>query len=320
MTRNLIVASIAVLALGTSSQAITFTGDVLTDFAGLDYQEAFDGSGDVGLPTNAPAGTVTGWDIDRALFDYDMLTGELNVGVAFFGIAGDADGDGGEGTSSPWLVGNGGMDLAGLAMTESICIAFDFDLDTDYDVIAGVSSWDASYQVAEYQESPLGTSFSFGSPLPNANTYFLGSDFELSIDGIDQLVVPVNNTICFNYKIFAGSIQDDGIGEDFLLGTVCVTDDDVVEAVVPTSMNLIAAHPNPFNPSTTLSVELAETGMVSLQVYNLQGQLVSTLANGMMEAGTHSLQFNGAALPSGMYLARLATEQGSQVERLLLAK
>jgi hypothetical protein len=314
------IASLAVIALGASAQAITFTGDVAADFAGVNPGEVVDGSGDVGLPMNAPQGTETGWDIERALFDLDLNTGELNIGIAFYGEAGDADGDGGEGTTTPWLAGNGGMDLSGLAMTESICIAFDFDGDLAYDVIAGVSSWDATYQVAAYQMSPLGLSFSFGAALPNANGHFLGSDFEMSITDIAQLVTPVQNTICFNFGIFAGSIQDDGIGEDFLLGQICLTDDDQVEAVLPASTTLVSAYPNPFNPTTTLNVELAETGNVDLRVYNIQGQLVSTLANGMMEAGRHELQFNGAGLPSGMYLARLTTDQGSQVERLLLAK
>jgi hypothetical protein len=60
--------------------------------------------------------------------------------------------------------------------------------------------------------------------------------------------------------------------------------------------------------------------MANLAVYNLNGQLVNTVHSGMLEAGGHALNFNASALPSGLYLARLATDQGVQVERLLLTK
>jgi hypothetical protein len=82
----------------------------------------------------------------------------------------------------------------------------------------------------------------------------------------------------------------------------------------------VSAYPNPFNPTTTLAVELAQTGNVELSVYNVQGQLVQTLVNGMLESGRHELSFDASALPSGLYLAKLATSQGTTVTRLTLTK
>jgi hypothetical protein len=319
MTRSLTMLALVGVEF-SAAQALTFTGDVSVDFAGSGAEVVVDGPGDVGLPYNAPVGTVSGWDIEETHFDLDLTADELNIGIAFYGTAGDADGDGGEGTTSPWLASNGGVDLAGLGMTESICVAFDFDQNGTWDVIAGVGSWDDSYQVAAYNASPLGQSFSFGTALPNANGHAAGSDFELGITGISSLDAPVDGQICFDYSVFAGSIQDDGIGEDIQFGTICLTDDTQVSAEVPVSLNLLSAYPNPFNPTTTLQVELAQTGMVELAVYNLNGQLVRTLASGMMEVGSHAITLDASALPSGLYLARLATEQGVSVERLLLTK
>jgi hypothetical protein len=126
--------------------------------------------------------------------------------------------------------------------------------------------------------------------------------------------------LCFNFLVFAGSYQDDGIGEDLQSGTVCFPPDELVGAVTPATMNLVSAYPNPFNPTTTLAVELAQTGNVELSVYNVQGQLVQTLVNGMLESGHHELSFDASALPSGLYLAKMATSQGTTVTRLTLTK
>ncbi len=306
--------------------AASFTGDAAVDFAGLSTAEAIDDGGvpDVGLPGNAPAGTISGFDFERILFSLDLNAQELLVGIDYFGIAGDADGDGGEGTTSPWLAANGGLDLPNLGGSESICIAFDVDMDGNFDVIAGVSSLTDSYVVADYLDHPFGINFSFGTPIPlHEGAHAIGPDFELALTGVPGLFEVIDNTICFNYAVFSGSIQDDGIGEDLIdnqVGTICVTDDTQVEAELPVSFNTLSAWPNPFNPTTRLQVELAETGMVNLSVFDLMGREVAVLANGMMESGNHSLSFDASGLASGLYLARLQTESGVAVERLLLTR
>ncbi len=78
--------------------------------------------------------------------------------------------------------------------------------------------------------------------------------------------------------------------------------------------------PNPFNPTTNIEFTLSEAANITLSIYNLLGQEVETLASGTYEAGLHSLAFNAAALPSGLYMARLETPTGSVVHRMLLAK
>lgn len=84
-------------------------------------------------------------------------------------------------------------------------------------------------------------------------------------------------------------------------------------------------YPNPFNPSTTISLQIAQAGTVRLGIYNLRGQLVKTLANGSMEAGQHRLVWNGldeAGRPvaSGVYLYRLEGKGFSQSRKMLLLK
>lgn len=317
--------SASLLIGGSLANAVPFSGDVTADFASSVYAEELDPL-DVGVASNAPMGTVSGWDLHRSLFVFDQDTDRLSVGLEFFGIAGDADGDGGEGTTSPWLALNYGIDMPGLALTESICMAFDFDQDGAYDLIVGNSALDGLHRVSTFTGSPSMPAFAFGPVLPAhmGAWYYSPSastpDYEFELEGISQLDTIEFGTICFDYIFFAGSYSDDGVGEDYQFGTLCLTDDELVDAREPVSMDLLQAHPNPFNPTTTLSVELAQTGAVDLRVFDLAGRQVATLAQGRMEAGRHEVAFNAANLPSGLYLARLQTEQGQQVSRLILTK
>ena len=320
------MAALGLVAFGPASFALTFTGDAVADFASVSYAQILDPFGDVGLSSNAPPMTISGWDVASALFNLDLATDELNVGLEYYGIAGDADGDGGEGTTSPWLATNQGLDLPNLDQSESICVAFDFNQDGIYDLVAGGDENDDVYRVSSYSGPQTRPYRAFGALLPVHTGPWLyagtavAPDFELTLTSVSSLLTLVGNTACFNFRVFSGSFDDDGIGEDNVIGTVCLTDDGNVEAQVPAGLDLLSAYPNPFNPATTLALELSQSGPARVNIYNLNGQLVQTLVDGMMAAGRHSLTFNGAGLPSGLYLARLTTERGDQVNRLLLTK
>jgi len=79
-------------------------------------------------------------------------------------------------------------------------------------------------------------------------------------------------------------------------------------------------YPNPFNPSTQINFTLPESGDVSLTVYNLLGQRVAVLQNGVLQSGTHSFEFNAGNLSSGMYFYRLQTDNFSSVRKMTLIK
>jgi len=87
-----------------------------------------------------------------------------------------------------------------------------------------------------------------------------------------------------------------------------------------TEFTLYQNYPNPFNPSTTISFTLSNSGMVTLKVYNMLGEEVVTLANEYREAGIHTINFNAAGLPSGMYIYQLNTPEKTQVRKMLLMK
>lgn len=65
-------------------------------------------------------------------------------------------------------------------------------------------------------------------------------------------------------------------------------------------------YPNPFNPTTKISFTLPSVSQVNLQIYNILGELVSTLVNEKLEEGYHSFSFNASnSLPSGIYIYRI---------------
>ena len=89
---------------------------------------------------------------------------------------------------------------------------------------------------------------------------------------------------------------------------------------LPSDYVLTQNYPNPFNPATEIGFALPESAHVRLVVYDALGRQVRLLLDSTMEAGTHEVVFDASGLPSGMYLYRLETPQGSFVRTMLLAK
>lgn len=96
---------------------------------------------------------------------------------------------------------------------------------------------------------------------------------------------------------------------------------------VPTEYSLFQNHPNPFNPSTTLSYALPLESNVKLTVYNSIGQVVAEIINEIQAPGTYHLSFQASDLPSGLYFYSIIaqpTQQGTQefrkVRKMMLIK
>ena len=90
--------------------------------------------------------------------------------------------------------------------------------------------------------------------------------------------------------------------------------------VVPREINLLQNYPNPFNPVTDIKFTLPEAARVTLRVYNIIGQEVVSLVNGVEEAGFHSVKFEGSNLPSGTYIYRLQAGSFVQTKKMVLLK
>ncbi len=92
----------------------------------------------------------------------------------------------------------------------------------------------------------------------------------------------------------------------------------------PAALSCIA-NPNPFNPSTTITFNLPKAAKAALDIYNLKGQKICTLANDNFSKGEHSFRWNGKtddgiAVPSGMYLYKLQGTGFEITHKLTLMK
>ncbi|MDI6402645.1 SusE domain-containing protein, partial [Balneolaceae bacterium ANBcel3] len=89
----------------------------------------------------------------------------------------------------------------------------------------------------------------------------------------------------------------------FTRGTVAGTSPQDLQT--PDEFVLKQNYPNPFNPSTIITYKLPESSQVTLSVYNILGQHITTLVDTRQAAGTHRVQFDAGGLSSGTYIYRI---------------
>ena len=87
---------------------------------------------------------------------------------------------------------------------------------------------------------------------------------------------------------------------------------------LPDTFKLYENYPNPFNPTTHITVDLPREANVHLTVYNVKGQKVKELMNGYKDAGTYEVIFDGSGLASGVYIYRLTTNNGYSCSRKMM--
>lgn len=105
----------------------------------------------------------------------------------------------------------------------------------------------------------------------------------------------------------------DNWGQDFLSG-----DDQAGIAV--DNYNILSAYPNPFNPETNISFNIAESGQVVLKVYDTSGREIALLSDSWYPAGGHNFKFDGSGLASGIYFVELLTNNHNYISKIMLIK
>ena len=80
----------------------------------------------------------------------------------------------------------------------------------------------------------------------------------------------------------------------------------------------LSNYPNPFNPATRITYFLPDEGPLRLTVFNLKGQRIEELVNGIERSGEHSFEWNGAGLAGGVYFLRLQFENRYEIKKILL--
>ncbi|MEK7775096.1 MAG: T9SS type A sorting domain-containing protein, partial [Candidatus Zixiibacteriota bacterium] len=101
--------------------------------------------------------------------------------------------------------------------------------------------------------------------------------------------------------------------------------DDNRPGVIPSSFSLEQNYPNPFNPTTEIRFLLVTHGHATLEIFNIAGERVVTLADGVFSVGEHRISWDGSsqeghAVASGIYFYRLTTANGSFTRKMALVK
>jgi len=93
-----------------------------------------------------------------------------------------------------------------------------------------------------------------------------------------------------------------------------------VDLPLAVSFNLSEAYPNPFNPTTSMVLNLVAAGDMKVEVFNLLGQSVKTLASGYKEAGTYNLSWDADEAAGGLYFVKAQAGGFTQIRKLVLLK
>ena len=124
------------------------------------------------------------------------------------------------------------------------------------------------------------------------------------------------------FKISSTEVDKAGTYELTILQGVSDVED---STDLPPATALAGVHPNPFNPQTTISYELAVAAEVELDIYDVKGALVRRLVREAMPAGRHAVVWNGqddsgARVASGVYLARFSAGAYRDFTKLVMVK
>ena len=112
----------------------------------------------------------------------------------------------------------------------------------------------------------------------------------------------------------------------FCVDDVTISTEDIDNPEIPVAVTALGNnYPNPFNPETTIAYSVKETGPVTIEVYNLKGQLVKTLIKGRQEPGNHTIVWdgkdnNGHSVSSGVYYYKMQAGTYSSTKKMIMMK
>lgn len=135
-----------------------------------------------------------------------------------------------------------------------------------------------------------------------------------------QVSVPENCDInIFVYKQGASISSSSNVQQSLRTPVVGTTGVQNTSALV-NGYELSQNYPNPFNPSTNFTFSVPKEGQTSLKFYDVLGNEVATYIDGVIKAGTYSVEFDGSGLSSGVYFYTLTTSDFKETKRMILTK
>lgn len=104
---------------------------------------------------------------------------------------------------------------------------------------------------------------------------------------------------------------------NFFTGATSI--DDPGNEMLPTTFSM-SVHPNPFNPSTNLTVGLVEDGIYQIKLFDILGRELMTVNEGFMQKGSHLYRVDMNSYPSGTYFIHVSGANVNSVQKILLLK
>jgi len=93
-----------------------------------------------------------------------------------------------------------------------------------------------------------------------------------------------------------------------------------IEIVLPNIYSLSQNYPNPFNPTTSIKYSVLVDGLVNITIFNMLGEKVANLVNGIHKTGNYEVTFDAANLVSGMYIYRMESGSYVSVKKMMILK
>ena len=158
------------------------------------------------------------------------------------------------------------------------------------------------------------------------------SDYTIGIaptggDSIADFIAPLSGLGGGSAVVFASGFLS---GDDPAFGVFAALEDGSVLELEPSDFlsvsesigdfNLNPSYPNPFNPNTTISFDVNQYSDITINIYNINGEVVENLFSGFKSAGSYSIDWKANNLPSGVYFVNVNTESLSATQKITLLK
>jgi len=194
--------------------------------------------------------------------------------------------------------------------------------------VTNASLWDAENQCkpAFYEVVKVGINYNALDSLISItdtlseNKYTIES-WELLMTSLSKAQYAMNRN--YSYTVSAGdSLENAKNNLDLAIRSLVVSSNNVNEYEIPIPEQFILSqnYPNPFNPTTTIGYQLPISGYSTLKVYNLLGQEVATIFEGIQSAGNYSVTFDASGLTGGIYLYQLKAGNFVENKKFILLK
>ena len=221
------------------------------------------------------------------------------------------------------ILGNG-------TLTDSGSCNADFNSDGSLDVLDVVSIVQSilgnratSASNVEIIKSSEGVSFAADGYVGGIQmTIHHGDDF--AIEMTNKAMVADYNTEGNSTTLMVVNPESDELfvaeGNYTIETVVAAANGEYIDISIPTTFSVSNAYPNPFNPTTSLNINLDAASYVSVKVFNVMGQLVDVITEGQMTEGTHAISWDASTVASGVYFINTEVSSSLSSQKVMLLK